>query len=338
MNQATASGHESRSRGTTGRHDGLRLCLLASFCVVVLVLASAATMAQSTGAGRIGGRVTDVEGNPLAGVRVVLTFVATGDTYETTTDDDGRWLKGNMGRGSWNIDFILPGFAPKGISTDVSEVRRMKPLHVELETGAVGGLAGPALSDAAMEAMRSGNALYDAGDFAGARAAYEGFLVTADDAGDPNAYLLHVNAGNAALELEDYAGAVGHYEAVLAHDSAHIDALMGKAKVFMYQRDLDGALAVLEEINPADIADPIVFYNVGSLLYDQAELEPAIRYFELALQRNPEFAEAHMQLGFCKLRQGDMDGARTHFERVVEIDPDSPNAALAQDFLATISG
>ena len=56
----------------------------------------------------------------------------------------------------------------------------------------------------------------------------------------------------------------------------------------------------------------------------------------LALERDPEFVDAHMQIAMAKLRTGDNDGAKMHLEKVIELDPDSAKAAEAQSFLEII--
>ena len=43
-----------------------------------------------------------------------------------------------------------------------------------------------------------------------------------------------------------------------------------------------------------------------------------------------------MQLALSLIQQGKMADAKLHLQKVIEIDPESQNAALAQDFLDTI--
>ena len=49
-------------------------------------------------------------------------------------------------------------------------------------------------------------------------------------------------------------------------------------------------------------------------------------------------ADAHLQLGICMIaiKPPKPEQARMHFEKVIELDPDSPNAALAQEFLNSL--
>jgi len=319
-----------------------RLLVMITLAVAMVAIAQPSFAQVSTGKGRLSGIVMDKDGNPIEGATVTLTYPATGDSWELKTDKRGRWLKGNMGRGQWNIDIQAPGYLPRGLSARVQEINRSKPVQTYLEPGEAGdgGDSGGAtlFGGALGKRVNAGNDLYAASDFQGALAAFEAVLTEygAEENPNPNLYLIHINAGNAAFELGDYDKAAEHYQATLAGDPANPDARMGMAKIYMMERKLDAALAELDQIDLATIQDPIVFYNIGNLLFDQGQSADAQRYYEMALERNPNDADSHMQVALCLIQQGKMDEAKPHLEKVIELAPDTQNAALAQDFLNTI--
>ena len=321
------------------------LGLVATAAILVAVAAEpafAASAAQrvSIGQARLSGRVTDAVGNPIAGVRVVLTHSDSGDTYEVETDERGRWVKGGLGRGNWSLDFYAAGFSPEQMSASVTATRH-PPMEAVLEPGASGGTptsggVGPRFGGELGEAVAAGNALYDAGQYEAALAAFEGILATYPEEEEPDAYLVHLNAGNSALELERFDSALEHYRKALARDPDNTSGHIGVAKVHLAGRRLQEALEELEMIDPGAIQDPIVFYNVGALLFGERQPKEAGRYFTLALERNPGFVDAHFQLALCLIQQEDNQAAREHLEKVIELAPDSENAALARDFLQII--
>lgn len=315
----------------------LRPLLMLLVAVAVLGLAADA-YAQSRGRARISGRVTDLEGNPIEGAKIVLTFVMSGDKVEVETDDDGRFNQGGLGRGDWNVDISAPGYLPQAMAATLSEDVRLKPLQITMTPGEApaGGGAGVGFSGALGDAVTAANVLFDAGDMAGAYAAFSEILQTFNVEEDPLLYMVNLNAANAAYGMQDFDTAIGHYQAVLAEDPANLDARLGVANVHMMNRDIDAAMAEIDKINVSDISDPIVFYNIGSLLFDQGQSAEAATYYELALQRYPGFADAHMQLALSLIQQGKMEEAKAHLAKVIELDPDSPNAALAQDFLNSL--
>jgi tetratricopeptide (TPR) repeat protein len=286
----------------------------------------------SQGVGRVRGKVTDADGNPIAGVRVVLTHVATGDSFEVTTDESGNWAKGSLGSGDWNIDFYAEGFVPTGVTAPVRQVGRSPVIETTLEAGE------PATEEAVEtpfgKALREGNELFQAEEYEAALAAFE--QAATDFADEENVYFAQLNAGHAALELDRYDEAREHFNAVLAVQMMNVDAMLGIAESYLLERRIDEAMETLNLLDPATIQDPIVFYNVAVLLYDEGQPGESIKYFELALERDPEFVDAHMQIAMAELRTGDNDGAKAHLEKVIELDPDSPKAAEAQSFLEII--
>jgi len=317
--------------------------MFAHALVVVALVALFAAPAQAqvaTGKGRLNGIVMDLDGNPIEGATVVLTHLDTGKKWELKTDEGGRWLKGNMGRGNWNVDFLAEGYLPDGVSVAVQELNRSKPITTYLapgEAGAAGDTAPEgAFSTALTNAIKEGNALATAGDHAGALALFEQVLVDFPQEDNQYVYLVNINAGNSAFELGDLAKAKMFYERVVAADPANTEGRMALAKAAMMERDLDTALMHLAEIDLTQIGDPLVFYNIGSLLFEQGQSAEAQSYYEGAIERDPNFADAYMQLALCLIQQGQMDAAKAPLEKVIELDPDSQNGALAQDFLNSL--
>jgi tetratricopeptide (TPR) repeat protein len=67
--------------------------------------------------------------------------------------------------------------------------------------------------------------------------------------------------------------------------------------------------------------------NLGMDLLDkEGQVDEAIPHFEKALQIQPDYAEAYINLGNCLYRQGRMDEAIAHYQKAVEIKPDDVEA------------
>jgi tetratricopeptide (TPR) repeat protein len=319
---------------------GARTALATLLPIIVLALVfstlpplvDSADAQVARGVGRLRGKVMDADGSPLEGVRVVITQVSTGTTFEVFTDENGNFAKGNLGSGDWNLDFYAEGYMPHGVTAPVRQAGRLPVIEVRLEEGVPAPAEGE--TTAFGKALSAGNALYDAEDYEGALAAFE--QATVDFAGEENVHFAQLNAGMAALELERFDLAREYFNAVLAADMMNVDAMLGVAESYLLERRIEEALESLALLDPATIQDPIVFYNVAVLLYDEGQPAESIRYFDLALERDAEFIDAHMQAAMAKLRTGDNDGAKAHLERVIELDPDSEKAAEAQSFLEII--
>ena len=67
-------------------------------------------------------------------------------------------------------------------------------------------------------------------------------------------------------------------------------------------------------------------YNLGVALAQQGQWPEAIPHFERALQLKPDYAEAHYNLGVALAQQGQWPAAIPHFERALQLKPDYAEA------------
>lgn len=82
--------------------------------------------------------------------------------------------------------------------------------------------------------------------------------------------------------------------------------------------------------------DPNALYNLGANAMNDGDAETAVRYFEQAIEAKPDFAEAHLRLGFARLNLGDLEGAAASLRKYLELDPEGSNAAMARDLLSRL--
>jgi tetratricopeptide (TPR) repeat protein len=66
----------------------------------------------------------------------------------------------------------------------------------------------------------------------------------------------------------------------------------------------------------------VAHYSLGSVFLRRQQSDAALVEFEKALQINPDYAEAEMNVGVALLQKGDIDGAINHTRRALQIDPD----------------
>jgi tetratricopeptide (TPR) repeat protein len=66
---------------------------------------------------------------------------------------------------------------------------------------------------------------------------------------------------------------------------------------------------------------------------DQGRLEEAIREFQTALQLQPNYAEAHYNLGLVYRSKNMLQAARSEFEQALRIRPDFEQARKALEAL-----
>jgi tetratricopeptide (TPR) repeat protein len=79
-----------------------------------------------------------------------------------------------------------------------------------------------------------------------------------------------------------------------------------------------------------------VMEEMGTSNFNNGNLPQAQDLFERILQIQPDHARAHYQLGLCYVSMGDTAKGKEMLMRFVELAPQDPDAAVAQEMIATL--
>ena len=292
------------------------------------------------------GRVTDAEtGDPVAGAVVRLDGHAPlgnaepDDPRDETTSESGEYTLLGLPSGTWNITVEAEGYqaAPGTVTVRFG---RNAPVNIELEAIPHPLMAemGPEVTEGMSRAERNAfldgiQAELDALDEARGRGDWETALSGAQSLQQrfPTISGLYLDVGTAQAQLGRYEEAIESYEAAAAPQMrSQIDTQIARLRAQMGDADAVQAL-----INSGDAA-PEDFYNQGTSAFARGETDQAAEWFERAAAARPDWVLPVFQLGLVRLNQGDIEGAKTHFARAVELDPSSPEGAQAQAVLSQL--
>jgi len=92
----------------------------------------------------------------------------------------------------------------------------------------------------------------------------------------------------------------------------------------LYKRAHAGFLGLIENHE----ADLLVYYNIGLALNRMGRYQDAIPFLHEALQRDDEYQEALLEMGYAYLQCGQLAEARNYFVRTLKIDRDDPRPYL----------
>lgn len=294
------------------------------------------------------GRVTDAEtGDPVPGAVVRLDGHAPlgnaepDDPRDETTSESGEYTLLGLPSGTWNITVEAEGYqaAPGTVTVRFG---RNAPVNIELEAIPHPLMAemGPEVTEGMSRAERNAfldgiQAELDALDEARGRGDWEAALSGAQSLQQrfPTIAGLYLDIGTAQAQLGQFEEAIESYEAAVAaapQMRSQIDTQIARLRAQMGDADAVQAL-----INSGDAA-PEDFYNQGTSAFARGETDQAAEWFERAAAARPDWVLPVFQLGLVRLNQGDIEGAKTHFARAVELDPSSPEGAQAQAVLSQL--
>ncbi len=324
----------------------MRKMIFSSLAVIVgMALFVPVAFAQG---GILFGRVTDAEtGDAVAGAVVRLDGHSPLGNAEPqpprdeTTSESGEYTLLGLPSGSWNITVEAEGYqAAPGVVT--VRFGRNAPVNIELE-GIPHPLMAemdPSVTDGMSRAERNAfldgiQAELDALDEARGRGDWETALSGAQSLQQrfPTISGLYLDVGTAQAQLGRFEEAIASYEAAAAaapQMRSQIDTQIARLRAQMGDPDAVQALISSGDAAPED------FYNQGTAAFGRGDTDQAAEWFERAAAARPDWVLPVYQLGLVSLNQGDIEGAKTHFARAVELDPASAEGQQAQAILGSL--
>ncbi len=109
------------------------------------------------------------------------------------------------------------------------------------------------------------------------------------------------------------------------------------ANVYLRTGQKDKAEAMLAKVDSlGGQQDPNVLYNLGAERFNASDFEAAAGFFARAASAKPEFAEAHLRLGYCQLNLGKKAEAIASLKRFLELQPQGEDAKTARELLQAL--
>jgi tetratricopeptide (TPR) repeat protein len=136
-------------------------------------------------------------------------------------------------------------------------------------------------------------------------------------------------------QADSKAKAIEAYERVLAINPRHLDALINLGMLYYEQADLEKAMKCFELAVERDAESAVAQFNLGSVLDEIGQLERARQHLRLAVRWDENYADAHYNLAFVCDKLGAHAEARQHWQRYVALDPEGPWSAYARQRLVS---
>jgi hypothetical protein len=298
---------------------------------ILVVLAAAGVSAQEwRGMGRVGGKVVDQDGKPVAGVQVKATLPRAGNRGpEGKSNARGEWAIGGIAGGEWALDFIKDGFEPRNITVTVMESSRLPPMEIRLVPKAAPA-ADPNVE--IREKLTKAAALMNAKQFAQARVIYEDLAARYPDVKQfrPLVARSYYGEGNRKAAIEQL-------RLALAQDAGSVEVMLLLGNTLMEEGHTDEARKILDSIDESKITDPAVLVNAGIALLNDRKTEDALQWFDKAVAHFPAHADGYYYRGISRLSLGKNAEAKTDLEKYVSIAPaDAPELATAKKILESL--
>ncbi|HUO85268.1 MAG TPA: tetratricopeptide repeat protein [Thermoanaerobaculia bacterium] len=345
----------------------VRILLIALFTCLLATVATAQV--------RVRGIVTDAEtGKPIAGATVILSSERAGEgaVNPIQTGRDGNWAAMLPIGGQWNIDVEKDGYLTSRGSMELSELSRPPKLETKLEKAVAAPPPPPeeatvasTVPAEAVEAVKQGEEMMR-------RASGKQLVRNVDEiTGETTETLVDVQPApteqeqiafckSAVVEFEKAQAllpehielkkalsrsyycsgqldqAIALLDAVLAAEPTNTGIVLLQINLLAEAGKLDRAKELLDNLPPGTLTDPTAVLNVGILFLNKEQPETAWEYFDRAIGIAPTAHEGYYFRAIASLQMKKMEPAKADFQKVIELAPDSSEAADARDLIAQI--
>ena len=259
---------------------------------------------------------------------------ASPSSFTATTDDKGRYSIIGLKSGGWKITAVAPGFSPSSGSVMVRTVGApMSPVDFILApgaTGPAGALAGVNTKELQAELQKAID-MANSGQHDAAIAAYEAILVKT-----PALTMINGQVAQVKRMKKDYDGAIASYQKVVAADPGNDKAKIEIGMTYLEKGDFASAEKALTEVATSVNASREVFYNLGEVKFAKGETDEAVKHYQRAVDMDGTWGKPLFKIGLAKLQKADMAGALEIMEKVIVVDPNSPEAAQAKGLIAQL--
>lgn len=298
---------------------------------IILVAGTQNAMAQAwSGAARIKGEVTDLQGNPIKGAKVTYRMMQDRDTGPAPlfTDKKGRYSRLGLRGGTWLVTVEADGYERWQGPTEIYSHAAPDVLHVEMKELPKEVLRAQTQFKA-QKKLDKGKELMAKGDVEGAQKLYYEALETVEDVDKPvvynvlaNSYLVQGNTAKAEEILQKS----------LKINPDNIDALKSLCGIVASEGKVEEAEEILKKIPEGESLHQNTTMNLGMAHYNKGEMDIAKKYLDKTVKDHPDVAQAYYFRGLIDLSL-DQAAAQADFEKFLSMAPDSPQAPEAREYL-----
>jgi len=305
-----------------------------TFAGAALFVGAAALFAVAQA--RIWGTITDENGKPVPGVKLIVTLPGV-ESYrvEEMSDAEGSYAVTILdATRTYTYRYEKEGYqtVEQSFKVPINSNEKRDVVILSMEEARRRGPSGRELSDQdkAVLIFNEGAEAAQQGDLATARTKIEEAVKL-----DPNLAAAHTALAAMHFADKDYAAAVAAAEKARALDPSDAKALRVLAEGYHQLGQEDKAAEASAALAVADPkAGAMDLFNQGIREYNEGDMGKARELFEKALEGDPGFAKTHYMLGMCYVSSGDSAKAKQHLETFLAMAPDDADAATAKEMLS----
>ncbi len=317
--------------------------------LVVFLMLCTPVLAQTRA---IEGKVTDIDGNPLADVKITIIGVDNPRRLEVDTGKDGSYLYLlGLQPGTYRVVARKEGFQPMKEENVKPEMQETVEVNFELTPGPDRKFVFEMTDEERKEYMEQYEERekyqkysaavkkhFDTGVELYNKQQYEEAIVEFNEAKelDPEQPSIYSRLGDSYRKLEKYEEALASYNKSLELDPTNSNLYSNKGDVLNKLGREDESLEAFQtaaEMNPG-AGGAQNFYNMGVTHYNNGSMTEAAAFFRKTIESDNNYAEAYYLLATClSADEETIPEALDYFQQYIDLGGKSENIEIAKQML-----
>lgn len=288
--------------------------------IFVLAISLSSVFAQDLGSMR--GKVKDIEGNPLANVKISLIHPQQGIIVEFKSDKKGNFYRHNLDVGEYDITFELEGYYPvkERIMIAPSQTPKINVTLKKIEPVIRGG-----------KDFEKGNQLFQEGKYEEASKAFNKVLEK-----DPDYPEALINLGLCYLKLNEIDKALPYLEKAVQVKPDFAAAYISLGQAYFIKGEMEKSIEYFSKGAELQSDNPKVYYNIAIVYYQMQKYSEAVEALKKSIDLDPVNASAYYQLAICYGRLGNAEKMVENFEAFLKLEPNAPEAPQVKDLIKKV--
>lgn len=271
-------------------------------------------------------------------VKIKLFLPAGNGGLDVVSNKKGEWGVGGINSGAWQLDFSKDGYETRRVTANVEQMNPAPPMTIQMKKAA------PDANQIITGELKKATSLVGEKKYAEAQAVYADLLTKY-----PQAFQLELQVARAYHAEEKYDKEIEHLKKYLEKDPGNAEIKLLTGAEMIQKGNAEEGKALLASVDDAVVKDPMIFVNVGINLLNQNKAKDALPFFERAIARFPNSADAYfyrgnanVQLGMTIRPDNQAEGdkliaaGKGDLAKFLQMAPSAPEAPAAQKMLEAL--
>jgi len=265
----------------------------------------------------VSGKITDDTGKGIDQAKVTFIFSSANDGFFAMTKKSGDYTANDIKAGAWRVQVEAPNFVTARQELTVENKKNTFNLTLK--------------RDFAPELLTKADALFKAGDNAGARAEYQKVL-------EDHPELTAINRAIAFTYGREHNNllAIKYLDVALQGNPNDAQLLQLATATAIDLSDYPRAMGYLAKIDDAALSDPEILNGTAISLLNKQKSAEAITVLNRVIGRFPDAPDAYFYRAYGSLQQQKSADAKPDLEKYLALAPNGPQAAKAKELLGSI--